>query len=101
MNVTNHTPHVPRSELLLAGAGPGAPAVNNLLERRVPVRHVRLVDRVDRRIFLDVDLRVGEDELADVLVQREAVDLLQYSKINKISIVRPQHLLLNFNIFSD
>jgi hypothetical protein len=74
MNIRHHRTNVPRRVRL---------PVTGVLDRlgvldrgRVEVERVSLVERVDLSAGGDLDVGVGEDELAEGLVEGEAVDAL-------------------------
>merc|ERR1719181_1845067 len=73
VDVADHGADVAARVLRLGLARARAEALEVVLERLVPVGAVRLVARVDLAALRDLDARVREHELADVLIISKAV----------------------------
>lgn len=73
VRVGNHATDIPRTVRLAVGGG-GLERLEVLLDVVLPVQRVTLVDGVDRPRLGQLHVRVGQDELAQAVVEGEAVD---------------------------
>jgi len=73
IGICNHGADVPRA-IRLATLSRVFQAVDPLLDRFLPVQAVTLVHRVDGTLLGTLHVRMCEDELAEGVVKREAVD---------------------------
>ena len=83
VDITDHRSNVPARELLSGLAGSLTPLEDSLLHGSVPLVKVGLVERDDAGLLGDLDSRLGQDKLSELLIKRKHVDTVSESQDEK------------------